>query len=67
MEFYNITPSFQATCDNQGMVRKCNNIPMNLLRRHRDANNDLFLIQRHLSKRIKAQFQWAKGHADKQQ
>ncbi len=53
--------AFLASCVNQGMIKKCSSNPSHRLRIHREANNDLFLVQRFYSNRIKAQFKWDKG------
>jgi hypothetical protein len=66
MDFHHTKTTFPASCDHQGMIKKCSSNPSHRLCIHREANNDLFLVQRFYSNRIKAQFNWVKGHTDKE-
>jgi hypothetical protein len=66
MDFHNRKATFVASCNNQGMIRKCISNPPHRLRLHREANTDLFLVQRFYSNHINAQCHWVKGHTDKE-
>jgi predicted nucleic acid-binding Zn ribbon protein len=55
----------QATCDNQGVIQRCSN-PMNYnLRKHREANTDLYLTQQITAAFLLIQYNWVKGQTDK--
>jgi len=66
MDFHNKKAAFAASCDNQGMIRKCISNPPHRLCLHREANTDLFLVQHFYSNHINAQCHWVKGHTDKE-
>jgi hypothetical protein len=53
MDFHSTKTSFLASCDNQGMIKKCNHYPSHRLRLHREANSDLLLVQRFYSSKFR--------------
>jgi hypothetical protein len=63
--FHNFNGNMTAVCDNQGVIKKCDNpLPNNLWRYH-DTNHDLYITQRYYRKQTKMKLEWVKGNTDK--
>lgn len=63
--FHSFTGAMTAVCDNQGVIKKCDNPSTNNLWRQRETNNDLYITQQYYKRWTNMKLEWVKGHTDK--